>query len=640
METETQRHNRRVISGWLTAEINDKNFRDGLGAHIRMCVLNALQKINVEMKKLNAELIEKEGLVPGRNYVLFYGKGGNAFDCVLDPTGDKATQDGGGTSDWDTQIVIDPWLPENIQIKIYATVEDLVQEIFQSTAIYIVEQEQLPEYKANSFPHDFVEQIVDDWNNSTNSLKNNYSLSLDSPQSFRKIFDHDKTGLWINNNQSLPASANIKRQWISGITFNDAIKPFVLWRLGYTWHAEVKTSISVPNQSDALKKPILMELIDVTIPRSNTIEAIEVWSALENQHIQVEHVKVSVTDKQQLLTSVTLPLPNFFYHLSEVVEMMCEIADGSSNHKDKFPKRIKRFVGIWDAFPQSRPKIISLVLKRVGVDSKDDIIDQNYQVGDGVVAKLINDYILGTNAWQNMIAELDDDSDLDSPYLLVKKMMAYVAEQAFESSSGFDDANTINAQRVEQARNNYREFVNGPVLALLNLAFLNSEILRGAIGIASDDLTLLDFVAENNVLQIRSVGFSGVDKAAIFRVKNLIDLKLVTANFRSLFEQKFDNTSLTLSFRNYQVEKLGRYFYECIFIVFNKDKADSFITLTTGDDVQISAAQAPNNLKKQVAALEDIGRQRKVAASLIDDYLIRTSLSRQYEAIKKLVDVT
>ncbi|GAA6166878.1 hypothetical protein [Sessilibacter corallicola] len=652
METEDQRHARRLFSGWVTEQLNTKSFHDDFGARVRGEVLTALSKINDGLTLINQRLIEKEKLVDGREYICFYMKGGNAFDCVVDPTGPKALKDGGGSSDWDTQVVVDPWLPEAIQNTIYGLVEDTVLDVLNNAGIEIAKI--AGDSINDSFPEDFVKDIENLWSDKRNNIKgfdaSLYTLSLDDPQALRKIYDRDKTGLWMNDSKRLANKTVKYPKWIPGMTFNDAIKPFVLWRLGYTWHAD--KSAGPPGGAFKLNvdinRPILAELIDVTIPRSNTVEAVEVWEHLKSNHISVEEQTVNVEygsalNKQSV--SADLPLPDVFYHLSEILEMMCEIADGSSNHKDKLPKRINRFVEIWNQVPTKRDKIKQMVLSRIGRDSIGELIDDELAEGRGVVNNLIDEYVIVTptdKKWENLKKELAKTDDIKLEYNIAKSMMAYVAETSVKSQQDFDDLGRVSTARLKTMSEAWQAFTKLEEVALLGEAAVKANYTETLYAANSDDLTLLDFIYENDYLTAKRIGFSHVDKAAIFRVDNLMNLKVIAGQYLSLF-QKWNAAvkgSKVVAHRYYQIEKFGRYMNECIFVTFDSGKATSFITLTTGDASQVPFASAPNNLNKKYASIEDIGRQRKVAAALVEDYLIRTVLSRQYEAVKALVNVS
>jgi hypothetical protein len=73
-----------------------------------------------------------------------------------------------------------------------------------------------------------------------------------------------------------------------GIILNDGIKPFVLYRMGYTWHARWVKDPKAPAGDDPVTpRPILMELIDVTTPRRDTVEAVTVWSDIIRNHLVI-----------------------------------------------------------------------------------------------------------------------------------------------------------------------------------------------------------------------------------------------------------------------------------------------------------------------------------------------------------------
>ena len=79
--------------------------------------------------------------------------------------------------------------------------------------------------------------------------------------------------------------------------------------------------------------------------------------------------------------------------------------------------------------------------------------------------------------------------------------------------------------------------------------------------------------------------------------------------------------------------------YETLIIIFDKGKADIFIALTTASAAESPFVPDPIGGNEHYAPILDIGNQRKVAAALLDDYIIGTAMSRQLEAIKETVSM-
>ena len=178
-----------------------------------------------------------------------------------------------------------------------------------------------------------------------------YELTMDDPQTFRQVFDYDRLGLWMNSRTPLSSEEDVPTEFLPGILFNDGVKPFQLFRMGYTWHAKVVRTPPVPDPLFAvgpeIERPILMELIDVTVPRRNTVEAVELWEQFITGEMRVEPQSIGILEAGNRRSYVLPPLPTLPYHLHENATMICEVADGSSKHKDKLTRRLDRIDQIW-----------------------------------------------------------------------------------------------------------------------------------------------------------------------------------------------------------------------------------------------------------------------------------------------------
>ena len=111
-ETDAQRNARRKIASWVTTKLNDTQ-NSAEARFMRDCVLRTLGRINVNLTALEGSVRDSMMLKAGENLVCFYMKGGNAYKCIMD--NNARTVDGGGDSDWDTQILINPWAPEPVR---------------------------------------------------------------------------------------------------------------------------------------------------------------------------------------------------------------------------------------------------------------------------------------------------------------------------------------------------------------------------------------------------------------------------------------------------------------------------------------------------------------------------------------------
>ena len=324
MESDAQREARRAMSGWLTEQINnfaldDKEghprlagtLQDGLGTMVRAQVLASLENLDKRFAELNTSMRgPKYNIRDDRTLVKFYMKGGNAFKVIVNPGGKGAKQDGGGDSDWDTQVVIDPWAPTPLIDTLYGLVEDIVLDEFRKLGSAIAQHIQSYfDHQADNPPTGFEQSVRLVWGQAKYNLNKHdfgqYGLTLDNPQRIRRVFDHDKLGLWFNDSTSFSGKVHAHPEWVPGISFNEAIKPFSLYRLGFTWHAE--TVVPDPKYTGKhgtnayagnIEKPILMELIDITIPRKATIESVRVWEEIVQQDIVIAKIPVTVQLKR------------------------------------------------------------------------------------------------------------------------------------------------------------------------------------------------------------------------------------------------------------------------------------------------------------------------------------------------------
>lgn len=623
MEKSDQKSARRAMSGWLTKQINNVAEPDGLETPaIRIQVLEALQEIDSRITELNQTLQGQHYVVAGRDLVKFYMKGGNAFECVRDPNGAAATQNGGGTSDWDTQIVIDPWAPVPLQAVIHGLVEELVMDALVQAGVNIA-------LVAGGFANGTVTRWLAQRANLDGRNYSAYALGYDDPQSVRRVFDQQRLGLWTNDRRPVSAPDIQNPERIPGILLNDAIRPFVLHRLGYTWHATLDPKPPVQPNVGEIARPLLMELIDVTLPRRDTIEAVAVWEELAQRQITVTRQPVGVNQPGPDL--VYLPLPDIMYHLREIATMLCEIADDSSRHPDKLEKRFSRFKVIWDGSNQAQQQnILHALSAMAGVAD----ITANPPQHAATVNAAINQY--GGNQTQAILG------DGDPAYTLARNLMDRIADGAAAQNGDFTQdghVSGVQLNRFAQARTQLRQWLTQV------LAKLPSSVAAGPRAAAfSDDLVLMRFLEQDEYLAPQEIGFSGVLKAAVLRVDTQLQVDALCELFRTQLDPRYAGQAgagLTTSvrFRTYSVPRATGITYEMTMVVFDQGKATTYLSATTARPGEAPFRRDAVDPDVAFASLPEIAAQRKVAAALTEDYLIRTVISRQYEALKTLLPV-
>ncbi|EIP89611.1 MULTISPECIES: hypothetical protein [Burkholderia] len=648
METPEQRSARRAMSSWLTELINDVEKPDGIEKRaIRARVLEALQEIDVRIAELNESLQAKFHVVQGRKLVKFYMKGGNAFKCIHEPEGTAATENGGGKSDWDTQVVIDPWAPVPLQAYVYGLLEELVTDTMIRAGVDIAR-----------VAGDFADQTIKQWiaqrddPKSKHRIYSAYSLEYDDPQSLRQVFDQQRLGLWTNDRRRISDPDVDHPERIPGILLNDAIRPFILHRLGYTWHAQLPSlpplllsKLPVPQPTllrgplpaqikTDVRKPLLMELIDVTLPRRDTIEAVAVWEELAQGQIDIQNttiaVKSSGADSAEVgatgdSTEVKLPLPDIMYHLREIATMLCEIADGSSRHPDKLDRRFERFGQIWRS--SDRSQIAHTLSEMAGVAD----INAAPPAHVASVTDAIEQH--GGSLTQ---AILDDG---DPAYCLARNLMDRIADGMAANHNDFTAGGHVPRElliRFDEARVRLRQLIDRTVARLPN------ELAVGVLDAAfSDDLVLIRVLEQNEYVEPRQIGFSGVLMAVVIRVKNQLQLDTLCELFRTEFDPRYVDTRISTSvrFRTYSVPRATGITHEMTMVVFEKGKAIAYLTMTTATPGEAPFRRDAAYPDLEYASLPEIAAQRKVAAALIEDYLIRKTISQQYEALKTLLPV-
>ncbi|MDN7674310.1 hypothetical protein QZM22_17710 [Burkholderia oklahomensis] len=650
METSEQRATRRMMSGWLTKQINDLGKPDGIKKRdIRAQVLHALQEIDVRIAELNRSLQENFHVAPGRrDLVKFYMKGGNAFECIRDPRGEAAMRNGGGTSDWDTQVVIDPWAPVPLQRFIYGLLEELVTDTMIRAGVDIAR-----------IADTFADETVKHWKAQRDDLERKdysaYTLEYDDPQSLRQVYDQQRLGLWTNDRRRLSEPDIDHPERMPGILLNDAIRPFVLYRLGYTWHAKLppplpfaalsaqppirlpaKLPKPLPQMKADIRKPLLMELIDVTLPRRDTIEAVAVWEELAQKHIAIEKMTVSVkspdadiaeTEPTGDIARVKLPLPDIMYHLREIATMLCEIADGSSRHPDKLERRFARFKQIW--VPGDKEQIRRILSKMAGVPD----------IGATPLAHMekVTQYI------EKYGGDLKDAilGDEDAAFTQARRLMDWIAQRTAEQNDSFtknDHVSRAWLEEFDRGRNELREIVDEVAKGV-------PGVVEGALEAAySDDLVLIRFLEENEYLTPRQIGLSGVFRAAVIRVRTPMQVDALGTLFLARFGLHFDGPKSaeaehSVRYRAYGVPRATGITHELTMVAFDEGKATTYLSITTATSGEAPFRRDAVNPYVNFASLPEIAAQRKIAAALIEDYLIRNVISRQYEALKTLLPV-
>ncbi|WP_241896429.1 hypothetical protein [Stenotrophomonas maltophilia] len=133
-ESTPEREARRHISKQLTAQINNAQAYPD----VRSVVVKALADIKDQLRSLSSKVRRDYSLKPDEPLMFFYVKGGNALDALLErPAQPPPTLFDFGRSDWDTQVVINPWIPIPAQDALHGGVEDIVIEVMLGAGLNI-----------------------------------------------------------------------------------------------------------------------------------------------------------------------------------------------------------------------------------------------------------------------------------------------------------------------------------------------------------------------------------------------------------------------------------------------------------------------------------------------------------------------
>ncbi|MBI0328922.1 hypothetical protein [Burkholderia plantarii] len=605
---------RREFSRQLTKLVNDAKAYPA----VRVTVLNSLSELWGRLLSLVEMLRQDLQLDPSKPLLYFYMKGGNAFECVIDPNGPAAIENGGGDSDWDTQIVVDPWAPLPLQNHIYALLEDLVLDELRNCAIEIA--------KWNPEIGESRVMVYQDEKAGGPEPQYMYELSRDDQQTIRQVFDHRRTGLWLNTSRKL-SDRSMPGAELPGLIFNAGIEPFLLFRLGYTWHAEPMPwpNLNLPGaaKGPSIERPMLMELIDVTLPRRNTVEAVEVWEELQSDHMRINPTNVMLQHRGETV-AVMLPLPSLNYHFAEQALMLSEVAADVSKSVNKVMSRFNRLERIYLTNQAAQSGYRDALAAMAGVSA-----DQLAQMPDRTTPSAL---ALNQRLVDNKAGEVLQAPNGSAKYLALSMMY-----------------------RIADRRIVYQD---GPSLAgryLLNQALgeLRPPLAEAA---ASDDLALHSTVRDNGYFDPGKFPASGIDMAAWLRVDSPAALAPTAASLcNSLpgwlaafaaragnapspqigqwITNTFANKAIRVVRRDHTTMRSNGMSHEATLVVFADGRAVAVITLTGA--VPGEAPFLPDTLPNtKLASVVDMAEQRKVAAAVIKDFYIRNVLSKQLRMLE------
>jgi len=603
---------RRGLSQQLTKTINDS----ARYPEVRLAVLHSLSTLWGRLESFKDVLRKDLGLHPAQPLFYFYMKGGNAYECISNPAGAAATTLGGGDSDWDSQIVVDPWAPIPIQRAIYAALEDLIRDELRNCAVEIA-----------SWSPDI--QTPDELLFQAPLLLYRYQAELDDPQTIRQVLDHNQTGLWIDTRRKM--SDQVIKGRLPGTVYNDSIAPFQLFRLGYTWHAKPLDwpPPAIPGQAKGpeIARPLLMELIDVTLPRRNTVEAVELWEELFSGSMTISQTNVSYLYQGTTITE-QLPLPSLAYHFNEQVLMLCEVAAGVSKSFDKVDRRFTRLNNIYNAaagVPALQADYQAVMAAMAGISVA--------QLGVRPAAVGAVDAVLRNNGAARVLAAAPGTAE----YMALNMMYQVASRQI-----NYQGDECILARRLLNI-----------IIARLSPQFAIAE--AGA----SDDLALYSAIVRNGYFKTDNFAATGIAMSAYLRVRDssrledagkflcdnlprwLSDLAAAAAALAPTpldvwVANHFFGKVIRVERREHVTFRQAGMSREQTLVVFVDERALACITLTSA--IASEAPFIPDPLMSGVlmASVVDMAEQRKVAAAVIKDFCIRNALAKQLELLNRL----
>ncbi|MFL0336577.1 hypothetical protein [Stenotrophomonas maltophilia] len=608
-ESTPERDARRYISKQLTAQINNAQ----VYPDVRSVVVKALSDIKDQLRSLSSKVRRDYSLKPDEPLMFFYVKGGNALDALLErPADPPPTLFDFGRSDWDTQVVINPWIPIPAQDALHGGVEDVVIEVMRGAGLNIALEISLCAPDQSPLAGQVVDLAPVDIHVPPGQQ---CLVTCDNPQAFRKVYERNRAGLHLFTSEPLKGIGSSGAVPVPpiplpppplpvqpppapppppGIILNDGIKPFVLYRLGYTWHARWVKDPKAPAGDDPVTpRPILMELIDVTTPRRDTVEAVTVWSDIIRNHLVIAE-DAGAEERWRL------PLPSMEYHLWEGLTMLCEIAAYPGwPGADKLEKRRRNVQRIHDWYR----------------DQQNDLSTFR-RVIDGISAAPV----------------FTDDTDCMQQ---VDACMRVVKARMQESSSGFNDGalSVAHTQRLLHGR----QWGAQRVATLLQC--LNAPVASCGY---SDDLALVGTLAQNPYLDVTQVPISGVDCAMIIRTDHATLRNATAANCIEALTRDH-GAHMTIEDSLHSTVRATGISYERTLVIFEVPRsqparvARAILTLTTAGPVGCPFRDNPDGSGQAIAPLLDMDNQRKVAASIIQGFVQRANLSRQHEMIRGLL---
>ncbi|CAD7720607.1 hypothetical protein LMG31886_13290 [Xanthomonas hydrangeae] len=625
-ESEKEHEKRRVASRLLTRLINDA----GIYPRIRARVIEVLAQLDQRITALNSA---DSGLAahtyitsPGPQFVRLHLSGDNAFDACLSSTQDPLRT---GTSQWNMQILVNPWLPARAQEEFYAQINVIVSEVLNAAGLFLAgglhrdtRDGFQPGDSAANFPLDSQTMLFLDEESGRSEDRiavcdqaEADGESVESPQQADEEIDPERpenfTGESALDGSESPRHASTRHRTAPApIVVIKNSKTAIRYLLAYTWHLDLqplayghrpaRDAILDGDQAaigrTAAIDPLTMTLIGIAVLKPCTLQAVMAWSDLDRDQPAIREPRLK-----------GLPLPGPDYQLRQTLTALCELADGSASPQHQRHRYLQRFIQFYDPPASSESR-----------DGAPDTQTDSQREAHRKRICVTLDAIAGRTLAHTQ----------EGPEALIDALTDSVHARELAHQSGQqadDDPGSLHSpalQRIRKARENVQALVR----LLQRTSFPNLPPLSAAF---SDDLALMELLRRHPYLNLRRFPFLGVDMAAVVRVPYDDQLAFdPTRLVRSLDEKFSARTQPHSSARN------GTISHETTLVLFEGSAAAALLTLTSTTPGEVPFHLFRGSQDTHHAPLHDMHEQRKAAAALTEDYLLRHRLQQQYDLIE------
>ncbi|MEA9564526.1 MULTISPECIES: hypothetical protein [unclassified Xanthomonas] len=630
---ESQQHHEkhRAASRVLTTSINDaKQY-----PNVRCAVIQILTQLDKRISGLNQTeidcIVTRQTPHRDRCLVRIHLTGRNALNACLSEDADPLRS---GTSAWEMQILVNPWLPARAQQNCYRRAKRIVSDELAAARIQIalglhrdtqmrskIAPAETPNQPLSVRTIDLLELrsgTVQAANLICEELKhtqNPYGLnSLDLERHAQRLTPkdvskqrHDRYG----KGDAGPAASNGPTTTPTPSILTSKRGDFSkAYRLAYTWHFEqspagANTSHSRRNnhsieekhktyKDDTGSHHVLMKLVGITILRPDTIGAIMAWSDLEPYRPMSRDPELG-----------KLALPSLDYHFRKTMIALCKVADNSSREKQALSEYERRFIRLYDSatsFDQANGESDT-----AQVDRQD-----TYRTCFITTLSTIAGKTLKEENPTRLMKDLMTSVELRSLSLDPQRSPA---DQAF-------NADMATSHRIMRARSALKAIVH----QIHRTAFPELPPLSAAF---SDDLALIELLKRHPYIDVEQFPFLGMDMAAVVRIPYEKQITLKSAEL----SRSLDDFPL-IRMHRHSTPRAGSISHETTIALCNENTILTLITLTSATSYEAPFHPLGEDLKKCRASLLDIQAQRKAAIALTADYVLRRQSGRQYELIQ------